>query len=251
MIALIHIEKTGGITLNYILRNSFGKKHCDVQPVDNQKNKFEQSDLNFIKKTHPGLESIAAHRIKPFIDFEDNLQFYTFLRDPIARTISHYQYQIQKMNSTTPFEEWVKKRYYHNFQTKKLAGEDNADKAIEMIEKKKIFIGLNEKFQESLELFNAFLDYPLDLTYSSKNVAPDNSIKKQIMSNPEFMETLNEMNQNDLKLYNYVVQELYPKQKEAIMYDASKTSEKNNYNQYIKHRKYSFMPRLKLKRIFG
>ena len=48
MLVFVHIEKTGGTSLKFILRNTFGVKHCDS--LKNKKKIFTQKDLDYAKK---------------------------------------------------------------------------------------------------------------------------------------------------------------------------------------------------------
>lgn len=214
MIALVHIEKTGGITLNNVLKKSFGLRHCDVQTIVRRHKEFRKNDFNFAKSLHPQLESIAGHKIRPYVELGDDIQYYTFFRDPIKRCISHYQFQIQKMNRTDKFEDWIKEEHYINYQTKKIAGMADVEKAIEILEERFVFVGLTEKFDESLTLFNQLIQHRLDLNYDKMNVANDNSLRDKIMGNERLLNMVKEANQQDQKLYDYVVGTLYPKMKE-------------------------------------
>ena len=50
----------------------------------------------------------------------------------------------------------------------------------------------------------------LDIRYQSKNVAKDTKIKRQLLANPKSRALLREANQEDIKLYRFVVEQQFP-----------------------------------------
>ena len=111
-----------------------------------------------------------------------------------------------------PFHEWVRTEYAGNQQTLKIAGRPDADAAIELLDSKVGFVGLLERFDESLVLLQRWAQpIGLDIRYQAKNVSGNSSVKTQLLADPESLSLLREVNQEDLKLYRYVNEELYPK----------------------------------------
>jgi len=51
-----------------------------------------------------------------------------------------------------------------------------------------------------------------DIRYFSKWVAPSNNIKKDLLENPETVEMLESVNQNDMIVWEHVTSDIYPKQ---------------------------------------
>jgi hypothetical protein len=215
ILAFIHIEKAAGITINRILRRSFGVHHCDVEPWSKTADIFSASDLTLLQKLYPNLKSIAGHRVKPYSDLGDNVRYFTFLREPIARCASHYQYQIQRMRKQISFDEWISDEQYHNFQTKKIVVNADLGNAIALVEQLPIFMGLIERFDESIIMLQRWVGGgQLDVAYRKENVAHDASIKNQLVQSLSTRAKLEQANDIDLQLYQYVEKTLYPKQKE-------------------------------------
>lgn len=207
IIAFVHIEKTAGISINQILRSSFGIRHCDIELINRKCTVRAKKDIALAKKIYPKLASIAGHWISPINYESDDLLFYTFLRNPIERTLSHYQYQIQRMGKTIEFEEWIKIEKYRNFQTKKLAGSENLEKAISMLLRRFYFIGITEHFQESLLRLNILLNGRLNIIDMHSNRAGDNSIKLAIRENKTLMALMYDSNKLDIELYEFFLNE--------------------------------------------
>ena len=78
-----------------------------------------------------------------------------------------------------------------------------------MIESREMFVGLTERFDESLVLLRALRAPDLDIDYEAVNVARRNSIASDLLSNPGTRQAIVEANREDLELYSYVEAELY------------------------------------------
>lgn len=217
MYAFIHIPKAAGSTIATILRQSFLSRHCDLKfgggfyyPA------LTAAALRRTQWVYWHLDSIAGHYVVPHSDLKacrPDICYYTFVREPIARCASEYQRAVDRVGLTMPFGQWIRDRQYHNRQTKHLAGCEDADAALWMIRKHISFVGLVERFDESLLLWKRWMnDSRLDIRYRAKNVARRNSIKKQLLSDPRAVEQLTEANRLDLELYRHVVEDVYPRQ---------------------------------------
>ena len=216
MLVFIHINKTAGSTVRYILRSTFGVNHCEVEPwhapwIDPP---FSSQDLQRLRKLYPHLESIAGHRITGYVDLqEDGIEFkyFSFMRDPLKTCASRFQYNIQyRKKKNLVFEEWIQKDWPRNHQTKTFAGTADVKKAIQTIKDKNIFIGLTERFDESMMLLKALKAKNLNISYQPVNVARKNSIAERLLSDESTRQMLIEANQADLELYDFVKKELYP-----------------------------------------
>ena len=211
LIAFVHTEKTGGITLNRVLQKSYGARHCDVQTIAVRQKEFRDRDFKLVKMAHPRLDSIAGHKIRPYVDLSGDVKYFTFLREPVKRCISHYQFQVHNMGQSHPYDYWIGNEHYRNYQTQKIAGVQDVEKAIEILEERFLFVGLTEKFDESLGLLNRLLENRLDISYDRHNVSPDNAIRDRIMGDPGLMELTRAANELDRQLFEYVVNDLYPR----------------------------------------
>ena len=216
MLVFIHINKTAGSTVRYMLRSTFGMRHCEVEPFSAYRGgvPFSNQDLQYLRKFYPRLESIAGHSLTGYTDLQEEgteFRYFTFLRDPLKTCASRFQYNVQyREKRDLVFEDWIQKDWTRNAQTKRIAQVADVNQAIRIIQKKAIFTGLAERFDESMVMLKALLANNLNIAYKRVNVASNNTIAKNLLSDPRTWQMLLEANQVDLELYNYVKKEIYP-----------------------------------------
>jgi len=215
VIAVVHIHKTAGTTLAGVFKRSFGARHLDVLKIDPTTPHLTPDELRqMMDRCYPRLESINAHPVRVYSGLEEvlpDIEYISFLRNPIERTASHYQYDFQVGGVDLPFEEWVAHDAVPDRQTRILAGPDaSGEDAIALLPRFS-FIGRSDAFDESLVLMQRSLAIP-DIRYRSKWVAPSNEIKKRLLSDPESLQLLASVNREDQKLWDHFAAEVYPKQ---------------------------------------
>ena len=245
MLVFIHINKTGGRTVRYILRSSFGPRHCEAEPWHARWTglPFASRDLPRLRKLYPNLESIAGHRVRGFVDLNENgteFRYFTFMREPLKTCASRFQYNVQyRGKKDLVFEEWIQKEWPRNHQTKMIAGTADADEAIRIIKEKPIFVGLTERFDESLLLLKRLTANDLNIYYERVNVARDNTLATKLLSTASTQQMLIDANQSDLALYNYVRTVVYTAQQreygpsleaDVVNYQESSGSKFNSRN---------------------
>jgi hypothetical protein len=219
LIAYIHVMKTGGQTMCDILRQSFPGRHCDLQV----KGVATADDLRFARRFYPRMKSVAGHAVVPLSNLAeacDSIRYFAFLRDPVERCVSHYQYRRNK-DETSDFVPWLAK--YAHYQTRFFsrthemrdpwAVEPDAGRAIDAVESRVGFCGLQERFDESLVLLARWVGDPaFEVAYRSRNVASSSAIRRQILADPRTVEMIREHHREDEKLYRHVRDVVYPRQ---------------------------------------
>lgn len=216
MLVFIHINKTAGRTVRYILRSSYGARHCEVEPWHAPWDgpPFSAADLRRLRKIYPRLASIAGHRLTGFADLGEQgpaLRYFTFLRDPVALCASRFQYHIEyRKKKGVVFEEWIGREWLRDAQTKQIGGTSSVDDAVRMLTTKAVLVGLTERFDESLVLLKGLRARDLDIDYVPVNVARTNKLANELLSNPSTRQAIVDANSSDVALYDYVKSELYP-----------------------------------------
>ncbi|WGZ96025.1 MAG: sulfotransferase family 2 domain-containing protein [Candidatus Thiothrix putei] len=229
MLAFVHIPKTAGSSTNLILRSSFGIHHCDVKRLNMKNTFFSSDDFKLTKKLWPfNIKSIASHELSPLSDLASsipNIKYYTFLRNPIDRCISHYQYHRQRTGDTIPLEEWIKSPDMQNLQTGFFSENKESKEALETLEKKMFFVGITEDFKFCMEMLNKLSgEKILTQINANRNTAYDNTIKKEIMNSKKLISIIKENNQEDIIIYN--------KYKEIILNEKNSTVFNKNNNKH-------------------
>ncbi len=222
-LAFVHIEKAAGMSVHKILKQTFGSRYLVVEAPSGRDGTgyvFDSDAYKRVRFLYPNLAGIGGHWIRPFSDLNhglSQLSYWTIVRDPIKRTLSHYQYQIQIMGKEVPFEEWSQEKRYWNFQTKKICGTDDAAEAIGLISSSDfIGVGMLERFEESLILLDQWLGGNMIPAGDFRdNSAPSDNIKKELMRNPSILATIETMNVEDSKLYAAIRDKLFPAQIDA------------------------------------
>ena len=134
-------------------------------------------------------------------------------REPISRCISEYQHQIELRGRDWSFEHYINHVGFNN-QTRYVCGAVDHQAAIAIIEEKNITCGLLESFDESLLLFNNLVfQGKLNCSYEIKKAAKKNSIRNEILTDEAKMAMIEQNNAEDIKLYQYIKNEVYPRQK--------------------------------------
>jgi hypothetical protein len=98
--------------------------------------------------------------------------YFTFLRDPVDRYLAHLNYQVARMDIPWTLERFLNEPRFDDFMVRRLAGRPDLDGALRVLETKLSFVGLVERFDESLVLLRQHLPWTtLDITYERRNVA--------------------------------------------------------------------------------
>ena len=263
IIMFSHIPKTAGTSLKFLLRRYFGARLMDAITNKNQKDLSYHADcLNNDKWLYPKLDIITGHSLKPYVDFkdfEDHLEWFTFLRKPSKRFISHYIHQQTGGNPEFKMDlkDWSKRFKRNNWMVRMLAGEENINKAIDILHNKFKFIGLTESFDESVVLMkNAFQLHGFDTSHHvDKMVIRDTNLKSFIEENYQnYEEVINENNNLDNELYDYFLQNIWENQKERFK-NFDEKEIKINHDKNIKlaflHRNLLYKPYAKLRNFFS
>lgn len=119
--------------------------------------------------------------------------FWTFIRDPIQRTISEYKHFVRHNGYQDNLECFAET--YQNRQTALLSGIKLSDLG---------FLGITERYQESLALFHQ--QFGLRLPYIATNSARQR-LDKMYEIDPDILKIIEQYNQKDLEFYQTALRE--------------------------------------------
>ncbi|MDX2211803.1 MAG: sulfotransferase family 2 domain-containing protein [Oculatellaceae cyanobacterium bins.114] len=213
-----HIPKTAGMTFRTILEDQFCSSDICPATLNAQLKGYTQADYEKYRLFRGHINYVDI----PQILSHKHLLLVTVLREPIARVISHYEY-IRRMPGDPHYglvkdmtlEEFAQGmpvgRLGKNAQTyyiAKLAQFDlnhlSPDEALALAKKQLdslAFIGILERFQDSLFLLSYIFGWNPIINSRRENVAKDKKPKEEIPAS-----TLEAIKQNcllDVELYQY------------------------------------------------
>jgi hypothetical protein len=223
----LHIQKTGGITLQRLLRSKWNPLHRRI--ISSVRRKFDSSvpvnhfeNFKMADRYYIGHNCFGIHRFLPA-----PAEYITFLREPVSRILSLYTYS--KTNPTAYYHQHAKDKTLEEFalhtplmeldngQTRFVAGDEHDtfinrtpigqadqrlyDQAIRNIETSFSFIGLTERFEESVlmmaRLYHWQNPYHLKLNESKEGKRTEGIAL-------ELKERIKARNHLDVQLYEHV-----------------------------------------------
>jgi hypothetical protein len=231
----VHIEKTAGRTVRAVLLRSFGSGHCEIRTpyakrepeIDDRRVAVTGGDLRKVRRFYRNLRGIAGHNVKAYSDLHvafPEVRYFTWLRDPVKRYLSHFKNR-SRAYAREDFERWADKTWTHDWQTRMIAGEANAQKAIELLSGRIGFVGLTETFDESLLMLGQWLgepgfrpEYRPVNQLAGKQRARDSAREQADLSyldTPEVRERLRAINALDQQVYDFAVRDCHARQRAA------------------------------------
>ena len=224
MLAFIHIPETVDGSFESILRRSFGVRHCSVLlPNTRRVNPvLSAEELQRTRRVYPWIRSIAGRAVVPYAELQvkfPDLRFYAFLREPIQRCASEFvriANQMKFEDNLAAFQRWIRQADVRNRQCVQLCGLPDAETAIHRLRKSVEFVGLLERFHESLVMFARWSENPrMDVRYHLRKQAIESTLQRQLLSNLQTRRLLIEANREDARLYDEVFREIFPRQCES------------------------------------
>lgn len=224
-----HIPKNAGSTFRTVLSRWFGDTHVKHTNVFDPKPRLKRLQARF--SDDPPIRALSTHigyGLHERLPGDLHYVHFTFLRDPVDRTISHYYYALDKgkieegtslidfcnMDAPAIFPIWPR-----NFQTVFLSGlrvralldgelpgpEDHAEALLEQaIRNLDTFpaLGLVSRYEESLLLFGHTFGWPLSaLCYVTVNKGTRRP--RQVELTDEEREVVMRVNKLDFALYQH------------------------------------------------
>lgn len=232
IIIFTHMPKTGGVSVNTIVKKQYGAGRVlelgSKRPKDVLENIVSMSFWTILR-----WRVISGHMIWGIHEWlPKSFTYFTVLRNPIERILSTYSYasaspahhlhndMVRRNMSLEEFIVWDQAVNINNLQCKLLSGLDpykeNHMPTVLMQARYNLdhycLVGLTERFKESLSIFSGLFGWR-NVIIERQNVTP-NRIKKKGVS-PSTVRKIEEMNQYDLELYAFG-QQLFAEQNRDI-----------------------------------
>lgn len=210
LVVFVHIRKTAGKSLRQLLFRQYTRRRTRLV-----KNYFTQPAISeaWVRDlaAHPPPDLLVAHGhmlFWPDYPWPEGSEFFTMLRDPVDRVISHYYWlrsrsdRFQKSLSEAVQDGTIE----DNLQTRVISAvapphgempQEALDLAVERLERFAV-VGLTERFDESVVLLTRTLEWRR-LVYTRENVTANRKPIDAISD--EELELIQQHNALDLELY--------------------------------------------------
>lgn len=219
-IIFLHIPKTAGLTFHEILTDQYPNRKHKLIPTVQHVNEF--GNLPVEQRNKVGV--IKGHLLYGLhTSFFEPSAYITFLRDPVTRTISGYEF-IKTRKDHPFYNEMKSKKFtladflnqklvanFDNIQTRFLCGDNSMpfgeinESHFELAKKNllsdNMLFGITEMFDESILYFKRKLDWDSPY-YARVNVTKKHTIDRKNLDGKTII-AINESNKYDLRLYEF------------------------------------------------
>ncbi|SMD10763.1 sulfotransferase family 2 domain-containing protein [Primorskyibacter flagellatus] len=234
-----HIPKTAGSSLSRELRLSlFPYKNIYIDYNKAQKPKYDghlrstkvlmrQSVKAFIDENEiKRFRSASGHFSKADMDIikahTPHAAFFTFLRDPVSRTVSAYRYSCtpthppykQFMAQYPSIEAYLENPKEQNRMCRVIGCNGATEATLETVFKRYFFMGLVEDLTLHFEFITGLLGCPKTISTRDNVTAP--SKINDISLTPELISRIEQTNSKDMELYSAVQKMVTDKRAEMV-----------------------------------
>ena len=214
-IIFLHIPKTAGTTLREIVYAQYAAER--IVPIYPDERFMDMETFSQLSPEQKDAADIFighfAYGFHKQLSGNRPYKYATMLRHPIARCQSLYNHMRHRHFSDTDisFSEILKSKQggqFQNIQSRHLAGwgvKDTLDIAIQHLEREFLFVGITERFNESLLLASHDLGWQLQ-PYERMNITSTMwtiNYAHELRNDKDSMQVLENLNTIDLQLYEY------------------------------------------------
>lgn len=241
MIFFIHIEKAGGTSIHNALL-TYERNYKVLPPIKKHIGwRYDQESIEKISRYIGTLTFVGGHAVSsiPNIIIQDKKpSYFSFVREPISRYISHVNW-IYAKKKNEGIENLLNNSNLDNIQCFRLCGSRNFEDAKRHIIDNDYFIGVMERFDESIYLLSKWLNQSKWIYYSKANkLNKEDKIIRLNQLNEINLNTIIEKNKEDIKLYEFIYNSYYLNQRNLIGFDNNEFIKWKSHNQNFKYSKW-------------
>lgn len=217
----LHLPKTAGVNVRELLTREYPGPRSFIRGSPDHRELFRMS-----RKEREAYLVVGGHyRFGLHLLFDSPSRYLTFLRDPVERVISHFAYiQWQKLHAWharvtsagITLEQWVRfglADAWDNLQVRRLTlrADDDVpfeettrqmlDEAKRVLSDQVDFLGITERYEESVRLFAQQLGWQQPVAIERLNVSPNRQSAADLP--PSTRAAILEHNELDIELYTF------------------------------------------------
>lgn len=222
-LCFVHPEKCGGSTVDWIMKRNF-PHYYSLSPSNDKtfKGVVTAQQLAYMQANPLPIYGIGGHKVRSGVGYEQvverPIKYFTILREPIARMLSHVNFRKQR-GIQVEVDEYIEKPYHHNFMCYRLCGERSFEQAKKQMGRMACVLIL-EDFDTSLLMLNqAIAGGQMDLRYEVVNQGKGYGQRNQKTRfedlSQELKAKINAHNAEDIRLYEYAREVLFARQKQT------------------------------------
>jgi hypothetical protein len=223
LLLFLHIQKTAGSTLRTFIKNQYDE---DEIWFGSSLDKLKEYDPNKLKCVG-GHFPYGIHQ-----NFNRPFSYFTMLRDPVDRVLSYYYFIKNRPNrgkhertAGMDIKDFMKtlENQTVNFQTKRLSGgKPNLEKAKQHLSQDFSFVGLTERFEESLFLMKKEYNWQ-NPEYKNRNITKQRAAKSELPK--DVISFIEERNDMDIEIYRFAIKLFEKKLKSLSKKDRKEMNE--------------------------
>ena len=218
MLAYVHVPKTGGTTLASFLNNIY--RSDEIYRIHRNESSKQLRRFKAAMKKPDGLRLVHGHFDLSLSRWlPPDTRYFTVLRNPIERAISHYYHYRRVVNDPihglamrSTLLEWISARglkEMDNGQTRRLSGQlnvpigDVGEETLEIAKRNLLrfaVVGLTERFQESQVLLHRAFHWPI-YQWPPRNVDGNRAARAEL--DAATLRAIEKNNRYDIELYEF------------------------------------------------
>lgn len=223
----VHIPKTAGTTFCKFLLSIYGHEHVieyygETKLAVERLNFMSEEKVQEVLDSKPEIKAITGHFTSDkYAKSYPNTKMVIWLRDPIKRLISHYYYwQTRKptndlhkivIDNKLSLLEFAQLDEIRNFMSKYVVNHSLEDF---------FFVGIQEYFEEDIKILSSIMRWnnpPLPPAKMTNSYPEYKQLVSQTLSDESLMVKLNQLNAQDIHLYQHALELRKIKTRDSII----------------------------------
>ncbi len=211
-LVFIHIPKTAGTSFRKAAEQYYGKEHIfyDYSPSSSETSPeivekiYNDDDLyafSLTFKEHMHMFLAGHFPVAKYYSLFETQNVISFVRNPVAQVISHFNHYTTYHNYTKSIEEFILEPRFQNIQSRLLL-----HKPLGLFG----FLGITEQYEDSIALFNAA--YGTDFAYLHNNKKQEGTLSAENLDR-DLLKKIEDLNRKDIVLYDAVCQQFETRKK--------------------------------------